>query len=1206
MKKRWIAVLTCCLLILAAGTALAEGVLELPGNLTRLDESAFEGVVSANTAIVPAGVTEIAARTFADGGFVEIRLPATVTKIGAEAFRDCGPDGVKRYYIAPAGLTAGADAFKGCTATIMLGDVELPYLIYTVNDGSVTITGMGGDIAELAIPATIEGLPVTAIGSDAFKDNATLTGVTIPEGVTAIGHSAFRSCAALTDVTFPDSLRTIEAYAFNGCGSDAEAGFTFVLPDSLTNVVYAGYSEGSFRNCNAVLECTPDSDTAYLMSDQLYQITFDGQHDFRYQYRTVDDARALYLTGYVGAGGDVAIPEGPAVIDSDVFKENATLTGVTIPEGVTTIGNSAFYRCPNLERVTMADTVTTVMSNAFQYDAKLTDVTFSANLTAVKGDAFSNTCTVEGIYRYNLPDGLTECDSYSFRNCGAVLCVARNSATEGLIRAAQYTYTRYGETDYRYRWYNNEGERLMQYLGTAASAVEIPAGIWLIDDNAFKEHAEIESVVIPTGVTKIGHDVFRDCVNLTDVTFPDSLLIIESGAFAGCGSEAEETGFVFALPDGLTGVYGGNAGGTNAAFYNCPAILTCGIDSTTAMALSDRYYSYARNDRPDEMDFRYRCGYIAGNVKVPRLFDYAGTATRVRLPDDCEYADSEKFRNRTDLTLICAQLSDTDAALSAVELNHTFPGHEDFLYRVIDGVLYVTGWTGSGSAIEIPEATAYIAEGWDEQIRSGAFQNKATVTRAVIPEGVTRINANAFEGCVALTDITLPGSLKSMDQKAFRYCGQNEEAPFYLVLPDSMEDLAGRNGGANTFEDFHGILVCGKTSATAALLTDRNYVYTCPGEYDYRYRYESYTEGDVTGRRLWLVGYVGEGAQSSIPSGIYGIKSFDNNTTDTNWRTFYGDAFKGNATLTKVVVPEGTVRINDCAFEGCVNLTDITLPDSLTSMGDKVFRYCGQNATSDFYVFLPDNIDTIIGNGGGANTFEDFYDYHSMARENDQNHATLVCKKQSTTAYTLSDGNYSFAIQGHHDDGLIYRYENRAIEGENNGEAMYRLFVYDYVGDATEVTIPDDIGVYGVARTPPGGSDTWHPAFMNVKTLHRIVIPEGVAVISPSAFANCTALTDITLPSTLKRIMERAFENTGHTGQRFIVVIPAGVEEFFAGAFQSFGDSGATLVALGAFVRETLYDNDWQYYQTLSDAEVPRNLIRRPHDDPDFKWFGHP
>ncbi len=1037
MKKRWIAVLTCCLLILAAGTALAEGVLELPGNLTRLDESAFEGVVSANTAIVPAGVTEIAARTFADGGFVEIRLPATVTKIGAEAFRDCGPDGVKRYYIAPAGLTAGADAFKGCTATIMLGDVELPYLIYTVNDGSVTITGMGGDIAELAIPATIEGLPVTAIGLDAFKDNATLTGVTIPEGVTAIGHSAFRSCAALTDVTFPDSLRTIEAYAFNGCGSDAEAGFTFVLPDSLTNVVYAGYSEGSFRNCNAVLECTPDSDTAYLMSDQLYQITFDGQHDFRYQYRTVDDARALYLTGYVGAGGDVAIPEGPAVIDSDVFKENATLTGVTIPEGVTTIGNSAFYRCPNLERVTMADTVTTVMSNAFQYDAKLTDVTFSANLTAVKGDAFSNTCTVEGIYRYNLPDGLTECDSYSFRNCGAVLCVARNSATEGLIRAAQYTYTRYGETDYRYRWYNNEGERLMQYLGTAASAVEIPAGIWLIDDNAFKEHAEIESVVIPAGVTKIGHDVFRDCVNLTDVTFPDSLLIIESGAFAGCGSEAEETGFVFALPDGLTGVYGGNAGGTNAAFYNCPAILTCGIDSTTAMALSDRYYSYARNDRPDEMDFRYRCGYIAGNVKVPRLFDYAGTATRVRLPDDCEYADSEKFRNRTDLTLICAQLSDTDAALSAVELNHTFPGHEDFLYRVIDGVLYVTGWTGSGSAIEIPEATAYIAEGWDEQIRSGAFQNKATVTRTVVPEGVTQINASAYEGCV--------------------------------------------------------------------------------------------------------------------------------------------------------------------------NLTDITLPSTLTTLKENVFRYCGKNAGETFYVFLPDNIATITGDGGGTNTFGDFYDYHSMAAEGDQRYATLVCKVNTTTARTLSDGNYSFAIQGHHTDGLIYRYENRAIEGENGGEPMYRLFVYDYVGDATEVAIPDDIGVYGVARTPPGGSDTWHPAFMNVKTLRKIVIPEGVVVVSQSAFANCTALTDITLPSTLKRIKERAFENVGHTGQRFIVVIPAGVEEFYAGAFKSFGDSGATLVALGSFVRQTLYDNLWQYYESVEAAEAMYPLIRKPQENvEDPEWFGCP
>lgn len=751
---------------------------------------------------------------------------------------------------------------------------------------------------------------------------------------------------------------------------------------------------------------------------------------------------SVTITGLGGEIAELAIPatieDMPVTaINSDAFKNKETLTGVTIPEGVTTINNGAFYNCPNLERVTMADTVTTVMSNAFRYDAKLTNVAFSANLTAVKGDAFSNTCTVEGTYYYNLPDGLTECDGYSFGNSGAVLCVARGSATEGLVRAAQYTYTHYDETDYRYRYDSNPGsERLMQYLGTTASEVEIPAGIWLIDDNAFKEHTEIESVVIPAGVTKIGHDVFRDCVNLTAVTFPNSLVTIETGAFAGCGSKAEETGFVYALPDGLTGIYGGNAGGTSAAFYNCPAILTCGVNSITAMTLSDRYYSYARNDRPDELDFRYRCSNSNG-VNVPRLFDYAGTATQVRLPDDCVKVDSEKFRNYTDLTLICAQLSDTDTALSAAELNHTFPGHEDFLYRVISNVLYVMDWTGTGNAIVIPAATDYIAAEWNEQIYANAFKGETTVTRTVVPEGVTQINASAYEGCV--------------------------------------------------------------------------------------------------------------------------------------------------------------------------NLTNITLPSTLTTLGVNVFQYCGKNAGETFYVFLPDNIATITGDGGGTNTFGDFYDYHSMAAEGDQRYATLVCNINTTTAHTLSDGNYSFAIQGHHDDGLIYRYENRAIEGENGGEPMYRLFVYDYVGDATEVAIPDDIGVYGVARTPPGGSDTWHPAFMNVKTLRKIVIPEGVVVVSQSAFANCTALTDITLPSTLKRIKERAFENVGHTGQRFIVVIPAGVEEFYAGAFKSFGDSGATLVALGSFVRQTLYDNLWQYYESVEAAEAMYPLIRKPQENvEDPEWFGCP
>ena len=68
---------------------------------------------------------------------------------------------------------------------------------YTNNgDGTVTITGYTGPVTAVTIPNTINGLPVTSIGYDAFYNGATpgpgiLTSVTIPDSVTSIGDFAF-------------------------------------------------------------------------------------------------------------------------------------------------------------------------------------------------------------------------------------------------------------------------------------------------------------------------------------------------------------------------------------------------------------------------------------------------------------------------------------------------------------------------------------------------------------------------------------------------------------------------------------------------------------------------------------------------------------------------------------------------------------------------------------------------------------------------------------------------------------------------------------------------------------------------------------------------------------------------------------------------------------------------------------------------------
>ena len=632
------------------------------------------------------------------------------------------------------------------------------------------------------------------------------------------------------------------------------------------------------------------------------------------------------------------------------------------------------------------------------------------------------------------------------------------------------------------------------------AVVEIPAYIWLIDDNAFKDNTTLTKVVIPEGVTQINTNAFRDCSNLTDVVFPDSLNKVYDSAFNGCGSAAQDT-FLFQLPAGIRemGTY---------VFYNCPAILVCGLETTTAATISNRDWSFVRKDRESELDLRYKWDYF-NHIWGWGLYDYVGDQTSVQLPDDCVNVNSGKLKQKVEngLELKCSQMSDTAAGLSRAGISFTFPGHEGLRYQIINNVLYIMGYAGTGTQIIIPAAQDYVDAGVDEQIRANAFQDQTAITKVVVPEGVTRINDGAFRNCYMLSDIRLPNSLKIFEQCVFVNCGRDAAKPFYLALPDNMEGMTGFSGGNHTFSDFYGILKCGKTSQTAALVTDRSFVYTVEGEEDYRYRYESYTENEVTGRRLWLVGYVGESATAIIPEGIYGMKLNSSGKIREDWRVFYGNGFNGNETITKVVIPEGTVNIRADVFTGCKNLTDITFPSTLKILDQNVFRYCGENATEPFYFVLPDNMETMAGRGGGAQTFSDC-------------NAILETGKYSPTAALLTDRNFCYTVAGEHD--FRYRYIEYT-EGEVTGR---RLWLVGYAGEGGTVTIPQ--GIYGIRQyqwDPPYGS--YEPDFYGRGDITSLVIPEGTVVIEDSAFRGCVNLVDITFPESLKVLMNHAFEQCG-------------------------------------------------------------------------------
>jgi hypothetical protein len=160
---------------------------------------------------------------------------------------------------------------------------------YAATNGTITITvyiGYGGDVT---IPDTIDGLPVTSIGDEAFSafywDTAGLTSVIIPDSVTNIGGWVFGGCTNLTAITVATdnpAYRSVAGVLFNKSTTTliqcpgGKAG-SYTIPNSVTSI-----GDGAFEDCvsltNAVIgnSVTNIGDYAFDSCSSLSRVYFLG------------------------------------------------------------------------------------------------------------------------------------------------------------------------------------------------------------------------------------------------------------------------------------------------------------------------------------------------------------------------------------------------------------------------------------------------------------------------------------------------------------------------------------------------------------------------------------------------------------------------------------------------------------------------------------------------------------------------------------------------------------------------------------------------------------------------------------------------------------------------------------------------------------------------------------------------------------------
>ncbi len=541
----------------------ASGELVIPDTIegypvTAIGWWAFESCTSLTSVAIPDSVTTIRDGAFSYCTSLEsVTIPHNVTTIGEWAFNGCWSLS-DVYYVgsevhrAEISIVYGNDPLLGATWHYNYAP-ELD-LIYEIVDGAITITGC--DLyasGELVIPDTIEGYPVTAIGSFAFEWCTYLKSVTIPDSVTTIGEGAFYYCTSLEAVTIPNSVITIGEWTFYHCTS-LEA---VTIPNSVTTI-----GSFAFEWCTSLTSVTiPDSvttieDYAFYMCESLTSVTIPDSV-------TIIGKRAFYRCESLTS---VTIPDSVTIIGEWAFYNCTSLTSVTIPDSVTTIGESAFYCCDSLISVSIPDSVTTIGKNAFFACDSLSCITVGVenpNYSSLDGVLFNKNrttliqCPGGKSGEYTIPNSVTTIGNSAFAFCTSPTSVTIGDSVTTIESSAFDGCTAFITVDVKNPNYSSLDGVL--FNKTRTTLIQCPSG-------------KSGEYTIPDSVTTIGKGAFWMCISLTSVTISDSVTTIEDYAFYGCDALKSVI-----IPDSVTTI-------GYCAFPDCPS-------------LTDIYYGGSEADR---------------------------------------------------------------------------------------------------------------------------------------------------------------------------------------------------------------------------------------------------------------------------------------------------------------------------------------------------------------------------------------------------------------------------------------------------------------------------------------------------------------------------------------------------------------------------------------------------------------------------------
>ncbi len=589
----------------------------------------------------------------------------------------------------------------------------------------------------------------------------------------------------------------------------------------------------------------------------------------------------------------------------------------------------------------------------------------------------------------NDPLDLLTVNKIELKQGDAVVATANGTSTEFTDLELLQTYTI--EVTYTYDLLNGSGTQtkvVKQSFGTQSKGLQIEGGkvtgigtctdtkIYVnmpIGDNAF-ESAIFTEVVLGDGTTSIGSYAFSNCYQLKEINIPNSVSKLRTGTFSGCRNLTEIT-----LPDSVTVL-------DNSVFAGCEKLAIIHLPAEMTSIGNSCFSGTAITEItiPD------------GITKLPSEFISCNQLTKVNLPNSLKEIDSWAFWNCFSLKTLsipdsvemiknnafsgCYNVTvQIPASVKTIEAN-VFSGDNVIILTELEskpsgwqnywadetvtviwnfkefktdsqGVTYTLKNDGTAEVVSYEGKSKNIVLGVEGytlvgKIPSGLFKYNSYLESIIIPEGITEIGHDAFNGCDSLESVTLPDELTRIGAYAFAWCSSLQT----IEIPESVteiENYAFSYLGSCEIVTKHPSEPAGWDYEWAdesvsviwnckELKTDSQGV-TYALKNDGTAEVVSY-EGKSKNIVLGVVGYKLIG---KIPSGLFSDNSYLESIIIPEGITEIGnDAFNGCDSLESVIIPEGITEIGNYAFCRCYSLKSVTLPDELVRIGEFAFCEC--------------------------------------------------------------------------------------------------------------------------------------------------------------------------------------------------------------------------------------------------------------------------